>query len=130
MIKLHAQTAQTILPEHIISFFLVMSAMVAMTVYVQRGLQARVHDVRDYAMNQAARACTSVGSGCLEAAGNVVVNNTFVKEYEPYYGLSDAEVTRSHDEQKGMLGGVFTRTSSDSTHVVSDSRQLPPEMAK
>ena len=127
MIKLHTQRAQTIIPEYVVAFFVVMSAMVAVTVYVQRSLQARVRDARNYAMDQAAAGCTAVGAGCLQAAGGAVVNGTFVKEYEPYYGMASSIITRTHDEQKGMTGGDFIKNSTTTTRADTTSSQLLPQ---
>lgn len=130
MIKLRTHKGQAILPEHVITFFVLMGAIIAMSAYVQRALQARTRDARNFAMDMAAQGCSSVGSGCLAAAGGAVVNGTFVKEYEPYYGRSTSIVTRTQDAQKGMVGGDFVRNTTDQTQVVTQSGQLPPQDAR
>ena len=42
---------QSILSEYVMIFFVVIAAAVAMTIFVQRGFEARIHDARNFMIN-------------------------------------------------------------------------------
>ena len=120
---------QTIMPEYIIAFFLVMTAMVAMTVYVQRALQARIHDARNYMINDAMAGINACGSDCQNASADTFANGQLVKEYEPYYGQTNSIVDHTTTERKGMTPQNTFKQFSETTMVNSTSAQLPPKEA-
>ena len=119
---------QSILSEHVMVFFIVVAALVAMTTFVQRGLQARIHDARNFMVNSVNSVCDA---NCLAATGGKIAN-----EYEPYYAqmLSD----QVHNEETNLsatqgnaqvLGAIYFKTSKESTKIISTSVQLPPGCA-
>lgn len=78
--------------EYAIVIGLVIAAVVAMQVYVKRGLQAKVKDAVDY-----------------KSAGDSVTGTT--SQYEPYYSSSAMTSTRTASEKAEVTtGGGATRT--------------------
>ena len=57
---------QAILPEYVVTFFIVIAVVVGMTSYIQRSFQARLWDARNYMVNVANAACDN---NCHIAAG-------------------------------------------------------------
>ena len=83
--------------EYAIVLTVVIGAIVAMQLYVKRGLQAKVKDVTDV-----------VGAGLTGSKTN---------QYEPYYASSDFNVTSSQksNEQYNPGGTVFRDTQKEET---------------
>lgn len=118
---------QSVMSEYVMVFFLVIGALVAITVFVQRALEARMHDARNYMIN----AITDSGAcnaNCVAAAGG----NIFY-EYEPYYAVSIADARRNASDTMGTtsgnpqsIGAVYTKQVRESTSSNSISDQLPP----
>ena len=100
MSKIYSQKAQTVLPEYVVGFFLVIAAMVAVSLYVQRALQARTRDAKIYMMDMAAQGCAQAGSGCLNAAN--AQDGRLRYEYEPYYTQAESQVDRAQTENKSL----------------------------
>lgn len=94
--------------EYAIIIALVIGAVVAMQVYVRRGLQGRVKDVVDH---------TGTGG---EVAGE---NLSFTSgQYEPYYNQSTGSTSQQAQNTESMLtGGASSRTST--TTVNADRTQ-------
>ena len=63
---------QTILSEYVMIFFVVIAAAVAMTVFVQRGLEARIHDARNFMITTVTNS-GACDANCLNAAGAPVI---------------------------------------------------------
>jgi Flp pilus assembly pilin Flp len=105
---LKSKTAQTT-AEYAILIGLVIAALVAMQVYVKRGLQGRMRSATDYL-----------------AAQTLGIGNT--SQYEPYYLSSDFNTTRDAIESEATAaGGSVTRTltSDTSTRTGTQSYSVP-----
>ena len=116
---------QTILAEYVMVFFIVIAALVAMTTFVHRGLQARIHDARNYMINAAINACDS---NCMQATGGQIAN-----EYEPYYSQLISDVQRNELENKGattgravFIGVKYSKAINESSRTIATSYSLPP----
>ncbi|MBI3314569.1 MAG: hypothetical protein HYZ86_01325 [Candidatus Omnitrophica bacterium] len=107
---------QSSLPEYVVTFFLVIAAVVAMTVYIQRSIQAKTKDARDYMVGLASAECDD---DCRAAAG--IGGNTIPGEYEPYYGKVDSRTSRNSEVRTGLVGG---------THIVNGQRRLFDAMSR
>ena len=140
---------QTVIPEYVIMVFIGIGAMTAITVYVQRALQARAHDAQTYMIKEASQGCDA---NCLDAAGatqhqhtitldhvpfnTVEADRRFDNQYEPYYGQTSSAVKSDQQETKMLLApgagtaGIYRRVSGQVTQVNSVSTQLPPEAAQ
>ena len=83
--------------EYAIVLTVVIGAIVAMQLYVKRGLQAKVKDVTDV-----------VGAG---------ISGSTTNQYEPYYASSDFKVNQSQksNEQYQTGGKVFPNTEKEET---------------
>ncbi len=142
--------------EHMILFFLVIAAIVATTVYVQRALQGRVRDARIYMVDMAYDACRQVTSinrqlcpvgqpcvptnepmvDCLAAAN--AFHDRFPYEYEPYYTSMASDVGRQKVDHRRMgqyfngtaINPFFNREYAEQTALQSRGKQLPPSGAK
>lgn len=118
---------QSVLSEYVVIFFLVVTAAVAMAVYVQRALQARVFDARNYAINQVSQECDE---NCLAATGGVIA-----REYEPYYGNIESNTDRRQQDASAIEGGLdkneglFHKSIDVMSNTVTTSRQKPPKDA-
>jgi hypothetical protein len=119
---------QSILVEYVTIFFVVIAGLVAMTAFVQRSLEARVHDGRNFMIASAVNACDA---NCLQATGGKIAY-----EYEPYYMQMTADVQRNEQENSGqttgnpaVLGAVYMKASNVATQTISNSVQRPSECA-
>jgi hypothetical protein len=110
--------AQTNVSEYLVTFFIAIGSIVAMTVYVQRALQAKIRDSRNYMIETAAQA----------------QGHDIQFEYEPYYGFVNSMVSRESDVQQALLPGgttgFYTKNMDESIYVESLSVQAPPREAK
>jgi hypothetical protein len=105
--------------EYLVIFFLVIGAIVAVSVYVQRALQARIHDARDYMIEEAAK------------AREIPIKT----EYEPYYGNVASIVARQGDDTTSLIGpgggtGIFRKRVDQEIISNSVSQQAPPKEAR
>ena len=82
--------------EYAIVLMVVITAIVAMQIYVKRGLQGKVRDVSD-----------NVGAGLI-AAGYAKTTN----QYEPYYAQSNYNTTQDQNvNEQYLAGGAVSRNS-------------------
>ena len=117
---------QAILSEYVMIFFVVIAALVALTTFVQRGFEARIHDARNFMINSVTNS-GACDANCLQATGG----NIFY-EYEPYYSIMAANVQKNQQDTTGAtqaLGAVYTGSSNEATQTNSTDCQLPPECA-
>lgn len=91
--------------EYAILIALVIGAVVAMQVYVRRGLQGRVRDVVDD---------ITVGG---QVDNPTAVENIFISgQYEPYYVSSNATTNQTSNQTESLqAGGAVGRTSNVAT---------------
>jgi hypothetical protein len=118
---------QSILSEYVMIFFVVIAAAVAVTTYVQRSFEARVHDARNY-MIDAVNKSSVCDANCMAATGGSISH-----EYEPYYSemVSDAVQNESDSTGAGagnrqVLGAKYFKNLNEETQTTSTSVQLPP----
>lgn len=103
MLRILGKKAQTT-AEYAILIALIVGAVVAMQVYVKRGIQGRVRDVVDH----------TGASG--KIAGEDFQFST--GQYEPYYNKSVATTTQgSESSDKTLEKGAAQRTSSSEVGV-------------
>lgn len=110
MLRRLGKKAQTT-AEYAILIALVVGAVVAMQVYVRRGLQARVRDVVDD---------VDVGGQYSSVPG---LNNIFTAgdQYEPYYNSSTATTAQTGTDQENLsTGGGVSRTSNQTTNATRE----------
>ena len=124
---------QAILSEYVMIFFVVIAAVAAMTTFVQRGFEARVHDARNFMVNSVVNS-GACDANCLSATG--ASGNQIPYEYEPYYAQMLADVGHSEQVNAGattgkaeVIGAVYTKSLNEETNTISTSKQLPPECA-
>ncbi|MCK5081442.1 MAG: hypothetical protein KAR31_00915 [Candidatus Omnitrophica bacterium] len=110
--------AQAVMGEYVLVIFLVMAVLIGMTAYFKRSMQARIHDARYYMVNEVR-----------ERTADVYVGNLY-KEYEPYYGNTVANVSRSiADETRvepGASSGIFRKSYNEAVSVWVNSQTAPP----
>ena len=111
-------TQAQIIGEYVLTLFLAVAVMTAMTVYVRRVLQARLFDARLYMINTVI---------------SVPHINKLRREYEPYYVASNSIVDDSQREQTNLLGGghtgIFQKMYDNVKRAQTNSEQLPPANA-
>jgi len=111
--------AQAVMSEYILTIFLVVAVIVAMTIYFKRGVQARIHDARDY----------MVGEVRVRTAGSFTGN--LYKEYEPYYTETNAIVDRDIVDttrlEPGGSSGIFTKIYDQTIDIRLNSQTAPPK---
>ena len=116
--KIQTKRGQATMAEYVVIFFLGIGAIVAMSVFVQRTLQARIHDARNYMISETAQAH----------------QGPIHYEYEPYYGNVVSTVVRKHNDETDLFGGgatgIFQKALNQQTAVSTVSRQAPPKDAK
>ena len=137
------QKGQTIMPQYTLAVFLAIAAIMAISLFVQRALQARYRDTKNYMVEMASSGCVqadaSGGSeGALHcgAAAGMGDGKSLKYEYEPYYGLVSSNVDRAYEDSKELSGGgigstgIFKKTFKEQTAVETRSEQAPPSAAK
>jgi hypothetical protein len=101
--------------EYVVTFFLVVGILSAMSVYIRRTIQGRMRDAQLYMAKTVAEAAP---------AGNFTVPY----EYEPYY--ANAEVIRSHvGTQERRQGNDYQLLLDQTTLIYSNSQQFSPRDA-
>jgi hypothetical protein len=110
---------QASMSEYLVVFFLVVGAIIAMTAYIQRALQSRIHDARDYMIEEAAKAHEA----------------PIRTEYEPYYGYVDSTVSRQQSDTTALVGpaggtGIFRKQVDQEVASNSISQQAAPKDAR
>jgi len=102
--------AQTI-GEYALMVGLVISAVIAMQVYVQRTLQSRYRAGSRYLISQ---------------MRNVTGNANLPSQYEPYYTISNFTVDRQSNSQEDLFGKLdVDRYSSEKTERLGNQVILP-----
>ncbi len=102
--------------EYSILIALIVAAAIGMKVYVQRGMQARIHDESDALINKISNDAVVKTSWTEISKANV----TAVKQYEPDYLTKEATTETVKDEEKYTLekGGTtkqeITKTTKQS----------------
>lgn len=104
-------SGQAIGAEVVITFVVVVTAMVLISTYVRRALQGRARDTIIYTRDEAAQA---LGSDIL-------------LQYEPYYINSTADVRQSSTSQIETIGAEFVQTTDQSRTMQSNAIQLAPK---
>lgn len=100
-IRLANRKAQTT-AEYAILFGLVVGALLAMQIYIRRGLQGRLKDAVDH-----------TGAGGVVAGEELTFSTG---QYEPYYLTSSTSNTQSSNESENVKeGGEASKTSNAST---------------
>ncbi len=124
----HARKGQLVMSEYVLLFFVVVASISAMTLFVQRGLQARHRDANMYAVDLASQACEQLSASGVDCKGAAGVNG-FAYQYEPYYGQSKADIGRKMADKKVIDGtGQWGKYFTERTEVGSTSAQLPPKV--
>ena len=129
MFKLLRQNkGQGISVQYSTTFFLVVAVVASMTIYIKRGLQARIHDARNYIF-------MTVNEVYSNSSINIVGDLRY--EYEPYY--ANRETIQSIDSiRKDYLfeslptatSGVYLQELDQTTSVRDKSSQAPPSAAE
>lgn len=97
--------------EYAILIAIVVGAVVAMQVYIKRGLQGRIRDVVD-----------TTGVNGQDAGGDTALTLTG-KQYEPYYINNDiASGRQSNVNENTSGGGTGTKTLQNDTVTQSGTR--------
>ena len=105
---------QVVTAEYVMVFFLVVTVMMTMTVYIKRALQARVFAARNTMAEMVAKKTKA----------------EVYYEYEPYNTQSDANVFRGEATTKHLKNGAFSKDINSSTNVTSKAQVLDPSFAK
>jgi hypothetical protein len=115
---LNNRRAQAVVGEYALVIFMVLGALVAMTVYFKRSVQGRMHDARDYMVDEVRSRTAGSFDGDL------------YYQYEPYYTRTDATVTRSANHSTTILpgasSGIFQKVVVESTSGQASSETAPP----
>jgi len=120
--------------EYLVTFFLVIGAFIAMSIYIQRNFQARMRDARSYMINSVSEQCVS-NPNCMQATG-LQGNSSIGLQYEPYYAQATSDTISNKTSHKGLEGagvgseGIFIAHAEAKSNVTSYSNQLAPFMAE
>ena len=105
--------------QYVLVFFMAIGAIVAMTTFVQRTLQARIRDSKIYMMRN------------IKTYGNVSANMAW--EYEPYYANVSTVTSRNRSEETRLLGGgatgIYRKNVNAFMASETNSQQAPPKDA-
>ena len=111
---------QAIAAEFVLALMIVIGMVSAMTVYIKRGVQARIRDARNY-----------MGVTVAERSGLPAANIWI--EYEPYYVETDSNIDYSTLKLEELGGatatdatGVYTKTIDENRYTVTNSITHPP----
>ncbi len=112
MLRKLGKRAQTT-AEYAILIALVVGAVVAMQVYVRRGLQGRIKNVVDH---------TGTG-GELSEEGNAGSISFTAEQYEPYYLESTAKSNQTANDKETLgAGGTVARTSNTESDATRNQK--------
>lgn len=116
------QRGQALIIQYALTFFVVVAFATAMTVYVRRALQARVHGAQNYVLAEAETVL-------VDPANNLVGN--LYKQYEPYYVKTSAKRSLQSEVEESMwpVGktGLYGKIGNETTTVTdATSFQYPP----
>jgi len=122
---------QSVLAEHVMVFFVVVAALVAMSTFVQRGLKAKIHDARNFMIDSVVNS-GACDANCLAATGSANI----AYEYEPYYSQTVTLATKNDNDFKGRTSGkaaaigvIYNSIMNDETQRATSSEQLPAACA-
>lgn len=119
--NLRKEKAQIVGAEYVLTFFLVVGMMVSMTIYVRRALQARIRDVRIYAVNR------------VETESGDRYNGHVYLGYDPYYQNTMSNTYRRTEVIKQLSGGgvtgIFTKTYNTYKRVDMFSNTAAPKFS-
>lgn len=116
------------LAEYVITVFIVIAALSAMTTFVRRSLQARIRDARHYMISNVNSACDT---NCMNAANENPVRG-ILQQYEPYYAQTSAMINQDNISYKRLMAansgssGNFMGQVNNQVQSVAGSNQLPP----
>jgi|CXWL01.1.fsa_nt_gi hypothetical protein len=117
---LNQKNGQSSMSQYVLVFFMAIGSIVAMTTFIQRTLQARIRDTRNYMLDN------------VKTYGNVTTNMHY--EYEPYYSNTSTIVGRSKNEQIDLVAGgatgIFRKNVNSSVSGLTNSVQAPPRDAR
>jgi hypothetical protein len=118
---------QSVMSEYVLIFFVVIAAVAALTVLVQRTFEGRVHDARNFMID------TLINSNACDANCRQATGGNIYYEYEPYYSLSLSDVqhnlndtTTSTTGNPQAIGAIYNNELNEATTTVSTSTQAPP----
>ena len=121
--KLKSHRAQANISEYAITFAVVVATILAMSFYVKRVVQGRIHDGANHIVDRMRLHP--------EFKGNIWV------QYEPYYAKSDSLTARKAgsdtmllDETPPTSSGIFKKIFFDGKDRASQSFQLPAKKAE
>lgn len=96
--------------EYVIVLGLIVGAVLAMQVYVKRGLQGRIREVTDTVDNVYSAS---------EREGAWIPTFTAGRQYEPYYAESKVTQSRQSDERQKMTkGGEVEKTFGEQGRII------------
>lgn len=106
---------QTSMSQYVFVLLMALGGIVAITVHVQRTLQARIRDTAIYMVNNV----------------QTITEVPISYQYEPYYANVSTIVGRSRNEETMLLGGgatgIFRKDIDGQIFVVTNSEQAPPK---
>jgi hypothetical protein len=121
---------QSVVSEYVTTFFIVIAAVVAITVYTQRALEARIHDARNYMIDAV------INNAVCDANCMLATGNTISHEYEPYYTQTISDVSQNQQDNSStaqgnpqVIGVIYRKSLYENTNAISTSTQLPPGCA-
>ena len=121
----HRAHKAQVMSEYAIMFFVVIGVVSAMSIYVRRALQARIHGARDLMTKSVANYYGGAYNG---------KRTKVFYEYEPYYVQTNSDSISSSDDEERLLAGgttgIFTKNLNATNDVQTNSEQFPPWMAK
>ena len=117
-----------VLSTYVTTIFIIISVAVGMTIYLKRGLQARIEDARKFAVGQV----RNFYIGCYYS-GETTIPGNIPLEYEPYYLERATNVARDTNQNENYIfngagGGrsAFRHTYNDTTVVNTQQWTKPP----
>ncbi|MBF0571203.1 MAG: hypothetical protein HQL12_04965 [Candidatus Omnitrophica bacterium] len=121
---------QAVMAEYVMIFFVTIAALTGMTTLIQRSLQARIHEGRNFLIASVANSSVC-DVNCLAATGGSIAY-----EYEPYYSQVVSDVAHNGQENavatKGSpqaIGAIYLKSLNDRVQTVTNSVQLSPGCA-
>ena len=107
LIRFRQHQGQTIIGQYALVFFVAIATITAMTIYVRRGIQARIYDAETYALK------------AIKTGANVSV----LAQYEPYYTNRTSDKKADQKDETGFTRGRYSLSSSQNTVVNGKSKQ-------
>jgi len=125
-----SHSGQAVFSEYMMVIFLAIGAIVAITVYVQRSFEARIHDARNFMVDSIANSSVC-DANCLMATGNIS------HEYEPYYTQMAASSQQNQNQtftattgNANIIGAIYGQLDREATQANAVTKQLPPGEAQ